>query len=158
MWWVYYLVKRNAYKRLSHEFSSKEEGQIRLTDVFSVGEERGNKEIWSVIIASSVWRAISSWTGCRIQEQLNVAMLHVAFVLKTKRKYHVSITMPKKSGKTQNYPAHSADGIIVSSKLDVSLTRSAALLISNMDGNRVQRMEELIENKTKRLIMMANRS
>ena len=97
------LLRRNAYKRLSHNVYMKNRGGAnRLTDenqnccvcsMYVWIEQEGlgltNQKLrhQSIVVTTTIWRTISSRSGCRIQEQLNVAMLHVTFVLYMKTTY-----------------------------------------------------------------------
>ena len=74
-------------------------------------------------------------------------MLHLSW------KYQKVCVTKQENGKkkiNENiYPAHGADGIFMSSKFDICLSRSTALLVTNVDTNGVQRMKELNEKEKK---------
>lgn len=94
------LLRRNAYKRLSHNVymknrrgaNSLNRRKSKLLCMYVLWIER--KELTnqklrhqSIIVTTTIWGTISSRTGCRIQEQLNVTMLHVTFVLQIKNSH-----------------------------------------------------------------------
>ena len=145
MWWVYYLVKRNAYKRLSHEFHQKE-GQIRLTE--SVGHlERGKQNIVSCYSPLRTGHIQTGQLSNSKTAQCNDVACYTC--PENTKRFALQNRKTVKKINENIYPAHGADGIFMSSKFDICLSRSTALLVTNVDTNGVQRMKELNEKEKK---------